>query len=199
MYATPREFRTLFTETIYGKTTPSSGDAPNTTLPGNTSNIFGSDLPIDAVALNILHLVLYCARSIVVSILAWLLVFFIISFVLVPHCASQRRPSLRDRLRFCRLPTTLLSTIQLGIALAQPHPTIQYDVKMTGTQDYREVKILNKLAFNSWLATLAVVLTVCFIVAAIASVGDWIKDMEAKKTPSFHIRVGRKVRAGELA
>ena len=153
-----------------------------------TSNLFGTDLPISTVALNILRLMIAVAAPVLISISAWILLLFLLSFILVPYHGGQARPSVRNRFAFCRIPTIILTTLQFGIASALPCLTTHYDIQLEGTQSQREIVVLNHLAFSSWLITIAIVVTVGLVLAVIAVVGDRVREMDSKRTHPTRVR-----------
>lgn len=194
LYAAPKATRTANIEAVDQQSTH---HISNIATSNATLNIFGSELSPTQIASNVIELLLRCSAPVVISIAAWVLLFFGFSFLVVPHDSTQRSPSLKDRLRFCKLPTSALGTIQLGMAFVLPAPVIDYGVKLQGRQEDREVSLLSILAFKSWLATVAITTTVLIVLAVFVSVNDWVKDIKGKRSLGSRIEVGWQHRGGQ--
>ena len=125
------------------------------------------------------------AIPVAVSVLAWILLSFAISYVLAARTARDYAPRVRERLRLCYIPTFVLSLVQLGLALDLPIYTADtYNVKLRGKQEYWEVSRLRSLSFvatASWLCTIAVTVTVLGVFGVIVVALDWTKEMEAER------------------
>ena len=186
IFSTGWTFRNGFLERSAAKTSLPVGQTLYRALLQAALSPFGGNLPTKADALNAVETLLYCATPIFASVLAWMLLVFCFSLALVP---SDAKRSLWSRIRSCRKPTIILALVQLGITSMLPHPTVGYEVKLKGAQEIREVKTLNMLAFQSWLATLAILVTMFLVLVIIISVSDWVEDVRVKRELSRRVNV----------
>lgn len=118
--------------------------------------------PAKAMAHDTFSLVFPVIGAVLAGLVAWVFLGLAITYLIVPYQGRRRQPSLRSRLEFTYWPTFILSTIQLCLALIHSQmPTSEtYEVKITGKQEVREVSPVPKLAYDSWLLTVGVMMVV---------------------------------------